>query len=473
MKSLQAITQPNPQNWLATGALLVGAFMNMLDATIVNLALPAIRDDLGAGPNIQQWILVAYLLTFAAGLLPLGRFGDLFGRKRMFMAGLCGFLATSLAAGMATSAYGLVLSRAVQGAAAAAMVPQVLAIIHELFEPEERGKAIGLFGMANALGAVAGPVIGGFLISADLYGLGWRLVFLINLPIGLAALAGAALWLPKDKVSKRGKADWLGAGCFALCISLLIYPMIEGRSLGWPVWLISAPVVATIFALAFWRRQRWLAAVDRLETLPTTLMTHSGYLTGVASVMVVISGLAGTMVILAITLQTGLGLTPAAAGLAIISHPLCAMLASFFSGRFGSRWLALRVTGGLFCLFAGLVWLRIAGMTMMSGVDILGPLILVGSGAGLIFVALFQSTLAEVSALDAGAGSGALQACQQVGIAFGIAIIGQIFFATLQSPHVGDGYRTAFTTALTYPIVMTAALFLFSLRKYLFKRTNR
>ena len=167
------------------------------------------------GPNIQQWILVAYLLTFAAGLLPLGRFGDLFGRKRMFMAGLCGFLATSLAAGMATSAYGLVFSRAVQGAAAAAMVPQVLAIIHELFEPEERGKAIGLFGMVNALGAVAGPVIGGFLISADLYGLGWRLVFLINLPIGLAALVGSALWLPKDKAiqTRQSRLAWCGLLC--------------------------------------------------------------------------------------------------------------------------------------------------------------------------------------------------------------------------------------------------------------------
>lgn len=447
--------------WLASALLMLGVFMNLLDATIVNLALPTIRDDLDVSASGLQWVLVTYILTFGAGLLPLGRFGDIFGRKRVFIIGLLGFLATSLAAGVAPDVENLIAARGLQGLAAAAMVPQVLAIIH------------GLFGMINALGAVAGPVIGGFVISADLFGLGWRPIFLINLPLGLIALASALAFLPAQETRATSRADWIGAGFFAVAISAVIYPLIEGCGFGWPLWLSVFPVTATAFALAFWRRQRWLDAKERMQTLPSGLIGNSGYVFGVVSVMMMISALAGTMVVLAVFLQTGVGLTPAQAGLAIAPHPISAMVASLASGRLGNRWLNPRVFAGVLALFCGMVWLRLASGYVTGGDDITGPLILIGGGGGVAIVALFQITLSHISGPDAGAGSGALQAFQQVGIALGIAIVGQLFFAGITASSNLTEYREALTTATLYPIAMTGALSLFALQNVITERTDQ
>ncbi|MBL4813553.1 MAG: MFS transporter [Rhodobacteraceae bacterium] len=445
--------------------------MNILDATIVNLALPTIRDDLGVSTSGLQWVLVIYILTFGAGLLPLGRFGDIFGRKRVFIIGLLGFMATSFAAGIAPDVEILIIARGLQGLAAAAMVPQVLAIIHGLFSAEDRGKAIGMFGMINALGAVAGPIIGGFVISADLFGLGWRPIFLINLPQGLIALAGAIAFLPAQETRATGRADWIGAGFFAVAISAVIYPMIEGRGFGWPLWLVVFPVIAVAFALAFWRRQRWLDAKGRMQTLPSGLMGNSDYVFGVVSVMMMISALAGTMVVLAVFLQSGVGLTPAQAGLAIAPHPISAMVASLASARLGNRWLNLRVFAGVLALFCGMVWLRFASGYATSGADIMGPFLLIGGGGGAAFVALFQITLSHVSGEDAGAGSGALQALQQVGIALGIALVGQLFFGGINATNGLVEYRTALATAMLYPIGITAILGLLALQNIVTKRS--
>ena len=449
--------------WLATACLMLGAFMNILDATIVNLALPAIRDDLGADASALQWVLVVYVLTFAAGLLPFGRFGDIYGRRRVFVIGLIGFMATSLGAGFAPDVTTLILTRAAQGLAAAAMVPQVLAIIHGLFAGHERGKAIGYFGMVTALGAIAGPVIGGAVIAGDWFGLGWRVIFLINLPLGAAALAGALLLLPKGERAAE-QADWYGAGCLALALAALVYPLIQGRDLGWPHWLVVFPVAFAILALAFWQRQRSLGRQGRMQTLPTSLIRTPGFVAGVAVVMILISGMAGTMVSLAIFLQSGLGLTPAEAGLAIAPHPTAAMIASMLSGRLGSRWLGLRVFLGILTLLLGMVWLwRVVGK-MDDGMEILVPLLMIGAGLGTAFVALFQITLAQVSGPDVGAGSGALQAFQQVGVALGIACVGQLFFSRLEDPGGPEDYRAAMATALLYPVVAYTVLSLLALR---------
>jgi EmrB/QacA subfamily drug resistance transporter len=457
------------QPWLAAAFLMLGAFMNLLDATIVNLALPTIRDDLDVSASALQWVSVIYVLTFGAGLLPLGRFGDVFGRKQVFIIGLLGFLVTSLAAGVAPDVESLIAARGLQGLAAAAMVPQVLAIIHGLFSEDDRGKAIGMFGMINALGAVAGPVIGGALISADLFGLSWRPIFLINLPLGLIALIGVIAFLPEQETRATGQADWIGAGLFAVTISAVIYPMIEGRGFGWPIWLAVFPIVATASALAFWRRQRWLDARGRMQTLPSGLVCNRGYVFGVTSVMIMISALAGTMVVMAVFLQTGVGLTPAQAGLALALHPVSAMVASLASGRLGNRWLNQRVFVGVFVLFCGMVWLNLASEYVTRGTDIMGPLILIGSGAGTAFVALFQITLSHVSGPDAGAGSGALQAFQQVGIAFGIAFVGQLFFARIDTLNNAAQYRAALAVATLYPVAITGALALFTTRNILRK----
>lgn len=443
------------RRWLMASVLFAAAFMNLLDGTIVNLALPEIQTKLGATSTQLQWVLVVYILAFAAGLLPFGRFGDVFGRDRMFIWGMAGFMASSTVCGLAPNIETLIASRAVQGLAAAMMVPQVLAIIHVVFPPEEKGKAIGLFGMVSGLGAVSGPLIGGILVSADLFGLGWRPIFLINLPLGIISLFGALALLPKLRAQTPVSLDWIGSALFAAAILTMTYPLIEGRALGWPVWAFGLMVLSLVLGGAFVQWQTRLATIDRPQTLPVSLMKNRAFVAGLVVITLFFAGIAGVIILLSIFLQSGVGLTPAATGLALAPHPISAMVASILTGRLGAKLLNERILGGALALLSGMIWLQlIVGRAdaAIQGTDFLPPLVLIGAGVGAATVALFQSILSHVSGSDAGAGAGILQALQQVGIAVGIALIGQIFFSTLgPSPDMAS-FNTAARTALWFPI---------------------
>lgn len=450
-----------PARWLVASFLLLAAFMNLLDASIVHLALPAIQTSLNATSTQLQWVLVIYLLTFSAGLLPFGRFGDVFGRKRMFVWGLVGFMLSSIACGLASNIETLIVARGLKGLAGAMMVPQVLAIIHVVFLPEEKGKVIGLFGMVSGLGAVAGPVIGGVLVSADLYGLGWRPIFLINVPLGLFSLVGALIFLPKIQSSARIAADWIGAILFAGAITSLTYPLIEGRHLGWPAWLFVLMALSCVLGWGFLFWQARLAAAGRAQTLPVNLLKDRAFMGGLITVTLLFSGIAGVFLLLAVFLQSGFGFSPLQAGLAMAPHPASAMIASLMTGRLGVRWLETRVLVAALAVLVGVVWFQdIAAHAddTLRGIDFLLPLVLTGSGMGTAAVALFQSTLLRVSGSDAGAGSGVLQAFQQVGIALSIALIGQLFFAALGPSPDQATYSAAAKTALWYPISVYALL---------------
>ncbi|MGH1412940.1 MAG: MFS transporter [Pelagimonas sp.] len=448
-------TKVGPRRWLIASVLLLAAFMNLLDGSIVNLALPAIQADLNATSTQLQWVMVIYILTFAAGLLPFGRFGDVFGRDRMFIWGMLGFMFTSAACGLAPNVEALIASRALKGLAAAMMVPQVLAIIHVVFPADEKGKVIGLFGMVSGLGAVAGPLIGGLLVSADVFGLGWRPIFLINLPLGLVSLTGALVLLPKVKASTHASIDWIGSALFASAIVALTYPLIEGRSLGWPVWAFGLMAFSLVLGWAFLGHQKKLAATGRLQTLPVSLVKDGPFVGGLIIVTLFFAGIAGVILLLSVFLQSGFGFTPAEAGIALAPHPASAMIVSLMTGRLGAKFLKLRVFVGALALLAGMIWLQsIAGQAdaNLQGTDVLVPLLFVGAGMGASTVALFQSILSRVAGPDAGAGSGVLQAFQQVGIALGIAIIGQIFFAGLGANPDHTSFSAAAKTALWFPI---------------------
>lgn len=448
-------TKVGPRRWLIASVLLLAAFMNLLDGSIVNLALPAIQADLNATSTQLQWVMVIYILTFAAGLLPFGRFGDIFGRDRMFIWGMLGFMFTSAACGLAPNVEALIASRALKGLAAAMMVPQVLAIIHVVFPADEKGKVIGLFGMVSGLGAVAGPLIGGLLVSADVFGLGWRPIFLINLPLGLVSLAGALVLLPKVKAATHASIDWIGSALFASAIVALTYPLIEGRSLGWPVWAFGLMALSLVLGWAFWGHQKKLAATGRLQTLPISLVKDGPFVGGLIIVTLFFAGIAGVILLLSVFLQSGFGFTPAEAGIALAPHPASAMIVSLMTGRLGAKFLKLRVFVGALALLAGMIWLQsIAGQAdaNLQGTDVLVPLLFVGAGMGASTVALFQSILSRVAGPDAGAGSGVLQAFQQVGIALGIAIIGQIFFTGLGANPDHTSFSAAAKTALWFPI---------------------
>ncbi|MEE2865691.1 MAG: MFS transporter, partial [Pseudomonadota bacterium] len=301
-------TRERRNRWAALAALYLAMFMNILDVSVVNLALPSIRQGLGATDTQLEWVLVVYVLAFAAGLLPFGRFGDVVGRGRVFRWGVAGFTASSLACGLAPDIGTLITARALQGLCAAMMVPQVLAIVHVIFPAEEKGKAIGLFGSISALGAVAGPLVGGVIVAADIFGLGWRPIFLINLPVGLISLAGALRFLPHIENESRVMPDWSGTFLFALAVLALVFPLVEGRQFGWPFWCFALMGLSAVLAVLFYRLQVQKARLGQAQLLPVLLTGDRVFVAGVAFVALFFSGLAGMFFMMALFLQAGLGL---------------------------------------------------------------------------------------------------------------------------------------------------------------------
>lgn len=447
--------------WSAAAALFLAAFMNILDVTIVNLALPAIRDDLRATSTELQWVLVIYVLTFAAGLLPCGRFGDVFGRRRVFNWGVVGFVLSATACALAPDVDTLIVGRAVQGLAGAMMVPQVLAITHVVFPAEEKGKVIGLFGVFNGLGAVVGPLIGGAIVSADIGGLAWRPVFLIHIPLGFLSVSGALRFVPEVRTERTIVPDWAGSALFAMSITCLTFPLVEGRHLGWPLWCFGLMALSGGIAVLFLLLQARRAVGGRAQLLPVSLLKDRTFVLGLAVVTLFFSGIAGVVFMLAVLLQSGFGFPPLQAGLALVPHPAGVMVASLVTGRLGSRWLQARSAVGAALLLVGMGWLQVtvgdAG-ARLTGWDFLLPLLIVGVGIGTAMAALFQSVLSRVAGPDAGAGSGVLQAFQQVGIAVSIALIGQVFFFVLERSPDQAAYAAAAKAALWYPICVYLVL---------------
>lgn len=456
--------------WAAMSVLFLASFMNLIDVTIVNVALPAVQSGLQASSTQLEWVAAIYVLAFAALLLPFGRFGDIFGRKRMFVIGVAGFTLSSALCGLAPSIDILIAARAAQGVTGAMMVPQVLAIVHVIFPPSEKGRVFGWFGAISSLGAVAGPVLGGALISLDIWGLDWRPIFLINLPLGIAALIGAIRWVPDTAPSPstqdRGRVDWTGMALFAAAIVLLVLPMIEGRNFAWPWWCFAMMGVSLALAYLFWRAEKRQAARARAELLPARLLKNRGFLSGLALVTLFFSGIPGLFLILAIFFQSGFGMTALQSGLATAPFPIGVMIATTLTGRFGTRWPKARIVGGAVVLAVGMVFLnhvvRDTG-EVVNTVQFGAPLLMCGLGMGIAIAALFQAVLGSVPAEDAGAGSGTLLAFQQVGAVLGIAIVGQIFFATLTQGDkaTGPAYIDAAAAATGYPIVAFACITLY------------
>jgi len=433
-------------------------FMNILDMTVVNLALPAIQSDLGASDTELEWVLVIYVLTFAAGLLPFGRFGDGLGRGRLFYWGVAGFSLSSLGCGLAPDIVTLIVSRGLQGLCGAMMVPQVLAIVHVLFTGEEKGRAMGLFGAVSALGAVAGPLVGGVIVSADLFGLGWRPIFLINLPIGLVSVVGAFRFLPKMDRNRGLTPDWSGALLFALAILALVFPLVEGRQFGWPLWCFALLGAGLVLGVLFFCQQQRNFRRGRGQLLPVQLTHDRVFVAGVGYVALFFSAMAGMFFMLAVFLQAGLGLSPLMAGLTFAPHPVGVILASTLTGRLGGRWLRQRILLSSIIVLCGLLAFRAAVAGESEPVWYLLPLLTVGLGVGTGIPALFQLVLTRVAGTDAGAGSGVLQAFQQVGMALGIAIQGQIFFQILGEAPGSRIYTAAASATLIYPISVLAIL---------------
>lgn len=419
-------------------ALLIVAFafvMDLLDSTIVNIAIPSIQANLGASYSAIQWLIAGYSLAFALLLITGGRMGDVFGYKKVFMIGIAGFTGASLLAGLAPNTEMLVGARLFQGMMAALMVPQVMSLMQVMYKPHERGAVMGMFGMLGGLAASLGPIIGGLLIKANLFGWDWRPIFLINLPVGIAALILSPKFLPDGKSVHPLHIDIKGTLLIIVALSLLIFPLIEGRELDWPLWTLGMLAAALPVLMLFWWYETRKDKRDGSALIVPALFKVRTFISGLALNLVVEGVMLGYFLTTTLLLQVGLGYSaieaavtgiPTAVGMTIGF----AVLGQKMIVKYG-RWVismgAVIFTAGLL----GVTWVIEHFMTKAQPWEFTLPLLILGVGLSLIMVPIYSAALQDVDSGHAGSASGIISAIQQVGGAIGIAVIGVIFFGQL------------------------------------------
>ena len=449
----RAIGAPlDPRRWAALAVLLVGSFLAPLDFFIVNVAMPAIRGGLGASSDEVQLVISGYAVVYAVFLITGGRLGDIHGRKSVFMIGLAGFALASGLCGLAWSPGSLIFGRLLQALAAAAMAPQALASVHALFPPHERGRALSIYGVTIGLSSIAGQALGGALIAADIGGFGWRLIFLINLPVGLAAFIAAIPLLRETRGANRPKLDLGGVALSAAALTALVLPLIEGRERGWPWWSIAMFAATPFLAEAFRRYEIRLAAKGGEPLVDMAAFRSPGVKRGLGAILTLYA-MAGFFLTYSIYLQGGLGYGPLAAGLAIAPFSLgfltSSTLSPFIAARAGRMAPAvglLSSASGLIALSA-LVWLTSPGRAPTLAL-LCVALAVIGFGMGMSIPTLFRVIVERVDPRHAGLVGGLVNSTPQVSAAMGVALLGGLYFTELGNRSDAGSIARAFSITL-------------------------
>ena len=394
-----------PRRWLAAVVMIGAATMDLIDLTVVNVALPTIREELGATGTELEWVISAYMLAFAATLIVAGAFGDLLGRRRVFVGGIAAFGLASLAAGLAQAPGELIAARAAQGVAAAAMIPQVLASFRTMFSGEERGKAFGMYGAILGFASALGLVIGGALTTADVFGLSWRAVFLINVPIAVVSLIASLRVVPETSDPEAGRPDVAGAGLLAASIVLIAYPLLEGRSLGWPAWIwgLLAAGLAGLVVLGTMEGRRAHSGVAPL--LRPGLLRTPAFSAGIVVQFAFSAGLQGFFLVFALWLQLGRGFSPLAAGLTALAFSLGSFLLAPFAVQLAQRAGRLVLAAGGLLMALGALEVVLGAGSVGSGSDpwpVIPGMVLAGVGLSLLIIPLVNVVLAAVPHAAAG-----------------------------------------------------------------------
>jgi EmrB/QacA subfamily drug resistance transporter len=449
---------------LALLTVMLAFVLDIADSTIVNTALPAIQHELGASNAAAKWMVAGYFLSFSVFLVAGGRLGDLFGYRRLFMAGVAAFTFASLGCGLSQSASQLVDWRIAQGCAAALMGPQVMAVVQVLFSPTERIAKLAWFGTLGGMAAVLGPIAGGLLIAANPMGLGWRAVFLINLPIGLIALIAGARFLPDSRADGARGIDMGGTALLGFGLVALLVPMVQGPELGWPVWtlalLAAVPLVAAV-AVSH-ARSRGRAGKDRL--IEPALFRERAFALGLSASVCLSAGVSGFILVFALAVQHLLGRSPLDTALLLAPFGVGVSLGIAFVGRkllprLG-KWIP-------FVGATGMAFLGVSALLILPGAPatpVLAALLVpTGLCMGMVAGPLTPIALARVGRTHAGIASGMLKTAQQVGGALGAAIVGGAWFA-------GQGTQSA---AVALAVVLAgAALSALALPRNLFGATG-
>jgi EmrB/QacA subfamily drug resistance transporter len=448
--------------WIVLVALLVAEAMNLLDATIVQVATPTIHADLGGSTVDVQWLGAAYTLPFALLLITGGRLGDIVGRKRVFLVGVIGFAVASAACALAPGMPMLIGSRALQGAAAALIVPQTFGLIRALFHGRELSKALGCIGPVMGLAAICGPLLGALVTDADLAGSSWRAAFLVNIPLAIGVLACGPV-IRENAAEVRPRLDLAGtilamAGC-----GLVVHPLIEGSAWGRPgwTWAIVAAGLATLVGFGF--TQRSAARHGRATLIETSLFADRRFPAALVASTSFFAVMNGLMLVVVLHLQMGLGRDVLSAGLALVPWSAGSAIASWVAGaRLVPRYGARVMFAGLGVLAGGLLAAIAAyAHTPAGSWETLAALGVCGTGMGLFTVPFFSTTLARVAPPhETGSAAGLLNAVQQLGATLGIATLGTVFLRGLDD-HGPAGATAAvgqaFWVALALVVIVAGA----------------
>ena len=443
---------PYPARWRALPVILTAMFMAMFDYFVVNVAASSLQHDLHAGEAALELIVGGYGFAYASGLITGGRLGDLHGHRRLFVLGMSLFALASLLCGIAPNGWALVAFRILQGGTAALMVPQVLALINTMFPPHERAKAMSAFGATIGLGAVAGQVLGGVLLDANLFGWGWRTIFFINVPIGLVAVLLAARWLPKHEPVHRPKLDPVGAVGISLALALVLVPITLGRPEGWPLWTFLSMAAALPVLFATLRYEQRLHARDGQPVLDLDMVRERVFAAGMVISAGYLAFFAGFMLCLTLLLQDGLGLSPLRAGLAFAPLGVAFAVSSFVfarrvAARIGNRVIVLGALLSLIGLAATLGVLVWQG-SHVTALELIPGGVVIGLGNGLAIPSMIGAVLSSgIEPHKAGMAAGVLTTAQQFGNAVGATVLGTIFFSVLGNGIHLHSFVSAMETA--------------------------
>ena len=456
------------QHRMVLPVVLVGTFMAILDVAIVNVAIPSIREGLHAGFGAVELVVSGYTIAYASLLVTGGRLGDIFGRKRMFVTGLLVFSAASALCGAAPSIGVLVLARVLQGVGGAMLYPQVLAIIQTSFSGEARGRALGTFGAVIGIASIAGQLIGGGLLAADLFGWTWRPVFLVNVPIGVVATIAAVVWLPDDRPNGQTRLDLGGVGLVTLFLLLLSVPLLIGRDQGWPGWLLACLVAAVPAGYAFVRYEQRLGAGGGQPLVRLDLFRNRGFRGGVPIAVLFMASYAGFLFMLAVYLQSGLGFSPIRSALVYTPSAVGFFITSLAAPRLvpvlGRHVLTFGYALAALGLLATAATAHAAG-TSLTVWTLAPTLLLTGLGQGLGMSPLVGTIISGVAPEDAGSASGIVTTSMQTANVLGVALYGLVFFDLVGRAHPGAAYASAFAEVLpaSAGLLLIAAVLAFRL----------
>ncbi|MFD7493883.1 MFS transporter [Streptomyces sp. NPDC059832] len=457
-----AVPTDPPSPWRALSVILIGVFMAVLDTFIVLVAAPTVQEDLNASDADVQLVLAGYQLTYAMVLITGARLGDRFGRKRCFLIGMTVFTLASVACAAAPGPDALIAARLVQGVGAAVMFPQVFATIQVLLPPERRPRAFGVLGAVIGVAGVSGQLLGGLLVSADLFGTSWRPVFWVNVPVGLLALVLAAVLVPESRTAEGRRPDLAGMAVLTLALALLVIPLIEGREAGWPSWTWFSLAAGVLALPVFAAVEHRVESRGGSPLLRLGLLRSRAFAIGMVLVLLAYFGINSFFLVLSVTVQDGLGLDALGAGVFHLPFAAAFFAGSLVAGRMARHGRRLLRAGALVLVLGHAATLAVvvrAGGSLTAW-HLAAPLVLTGMGNGVLVTPLLNTVLSRVRPAEIGMASGVLSTGQQIGGSVGVAVLGVIFYGTLgEGVHTGvAAYGHALTAALVLDLAAAVAV---------------